>query len=212
MKKILSSEQRKKQVLSAARTLFAKKGYDAATLDEIASKVGVSRPRILQLFGSKQNIYESIAKEAYREHPMDDDLAGHMRRNDDVAVFEAFAFHILSHTERREEREILKILLHARLKEDHFHRIHFHEKDLLMIGRLEEYVTKRVDDGAFKDMNPLVVIYAYQAMISNLAIYKNVMKKMDFVTSRELCRDCANIFVEGLCHQTDGRGSPAAET
>jgi len=141
MKKTLSSEQRKRQILSAARTLFAKKNYDATTLDDIASKVGVSRPRILQLFGSKKNIYESIAKEAYRGHPMDKDLVEDMRRNDDVAVFEAFAFHILSHIERLEEREILKILLYARLKEDHFHRIHFYEKDLLMIGRLEKYGT-----------------------------------------------------------------------
>jgi len=61
-------------------------------------------------------------------------------------------------------------------------------------------------------MDPRVVIYAFQAMISNLAIYKNVMKKMDFVTTKELCYNCANIFVKGLCRKTDGQDSPAAQT
>jgi hypothetical protein len=47
-------------------------------------------------------------------------------------------------------------------------------------------------------MDPRVIIYAYQAMISNLAIYKNVMKQMNFVTIADLSRDCARIFLEGI--------------
>ena len=194
----MSSEDRKAQVLSVARTLFAKKGYAEATLDDIARKAGISRPRIIQLFGSKQGVYEMIAETAYSSHPMDKDLATPIQRKDDLAVFEAFAFHVLHHTQRQEERENLKILMHARLKEDHFHRIHFHKKDTLMISRLEEYVKRRTEEGVFIDINPQTVIYAYQAMVSNLAIYKNVMKKMYFVSIEELSRDCARIFLKGL--------------
>ena len=47
-------------------------------------------------------------------------------------------------------------------------------------------------------MNPQTIIFAYQAMISNLGIYKNVMKKMDFVTIGQLSSDCARIFMEGI--------------
>jgi AcrR family transcriptional regulator len=198
MQQKLSSEDRKAQILSAARTLFAKKGYAEATLDDIAEKVGVSRPRIIQLFGSKQNIYETIAEAAYKGHPMDKDLAEPIQRKDDFAVFEAFARHILGHTVNREDREIFKILMYARLKEDRFHRVHFHKKDTLMISRLSEYIGQRITEGAFKDLDPRTVIFCYQAMISNLAIYKNVMKQMEFVTVEELSHDCAKIFLEGI--------------
>lgn len=185
-------------VLSAARTLFAKKGYTETTLDEIARRAGVTRPRIIQLFGSKKALYEAIAASAYRAHPLDQDLEQSMQRRDDGAVFEAFAFHILHHTRRREEREIAKILMFARLKEDAFHRVHFHEQDTLMISRLDAYVRQRAAEGAFVDIHPLTIIFAYQAMISNLVIYKNVMRRMNHATVEDLSRDCARIFLQGI--------------
>jgi AcrR family transcriptional regulator len=42
----LAAKDRKAQILAAARSLFAKEGYAEVTLDDIARKVGVSRPRI----------------------------------------------------------------------------------------------------------------------------------------------------------------------
>jgi len=194
----LSSEDRKTQVLAAARSLFARGGFAEVTLDDIAAMVGISRPRVIQLFGSKRNIYEAIAEQAYRSHPMDRDLVGPMERKDDFGVFRAFAYHILKHTVNREDREIFKILMYARLREDSFHQKHFHEKDALMISRLADYVSGRVDDGVFRKMDPRTIIFCYQAMISNLAIYKNVMKRMEFVTVDALSDECARIFLQGV--------------
>ncbi len=203
MKQKLSSKDRKVQILSVARTLFAKKGFAETTLDDIAHKAGITRPRVIQLFGSKKGIYETIAATAYRSHPIDKDLIDPIQKKDDFKVFETFAAHILTHTQKREEREIFKILMYARLKEDRFHRVHFHKQDTLMISRLEDYVTQRIKDGEFKEIDPRTIIHAYQAMVSNLAIYKNVMKKMDFVTIEELSRDCARIFIEGIGRNSD---------
>lgn len=209
MPRRLSSADRRKQVLAVARSLFAKKGYAETTLDDIARMAGISRPRVIQLFGAKQRIYEAIAETAYRDHPIDQDLAQPIRHKDDFAVFKGFAFHILHHTRKPAEREIFKILMNARLKEDTFHRIHFHHQDTLMISRLEEYVRSRIEDGAFSDIDPRIVIFAYQAMVSNLAIYKNVMHRMTFVGIEDLSRDCALIFLQGIRadHET---GAPAA--
>ncbi len=196
--KKLSSADRRAQVLSVARTLFSKEGYAEVTLDDIAAQVGVSRPRIIQLFGSKRNIYETIAEAAYSSHPMERDLAEPMQNKDDFGVFKAFAYHILRHSVSREDREIFKILLYARLREDSFHRAHFEKKDTLMISHLAEYVEERVRDGAFRDMDSRVIIHCYQAMIANLVIYKNVMKTMEFVTPEALSEECARIFLEGV--------------
>ena len=198
MQKRLAASDRKTQILSIARALFARKGFAETTLDDIARKAGVTRPRVIQLFGSKKGIYLAVAQSAYRSHPLNKDLEAPMRRRDDRAVFEAFARHILQHTRRREDREIAKILMLARLKEDPFHRQHFHDKDVLMISRLEQYVGDRVREGAFKTIDPRTIIFAYQAMVSNLVIYKNVLRQMEFVTVDNLSRDCARIFVEGI--------------
>jgi len=197
-KEKLSSENRRSQVLDAARVLFAKKGYNETTLDDIADRVGISRTRVIQLFGSKQGVYEAIAEIAYQSHPLDQDLEVPIRERDDFAVFKAFASHILHHTSKKRDREIFKILMYARLKEDHFHRVHFHKKDTLMMSRLAEYVRQRIKEGAFRSLDYRTVIFAYQAMISNLVIYKNVLKEMDFVSLEKLSSDCARIFLEGI--------------
>lgn len=198
-RKRLPSDKRKRQILDAARHLFAKRGYDKTTLDDIARRVGISRPRVVWLFGSKQKIYYmAIAEMAYKAHPMDKDLAEPIRKKDDFAVFREFAFHILSHTRRGEDREIAKILMYARFKEDSFYRTHFHEKDNLMMSRLADYVRARVEEGAFKPMDYRTIVYAYQAMISNLVIYRNVLKQMEFVSIDELAQDCARIFLAGV--------------
>ncbi len=199
-----SSEDRKAQILTAARTLFARKGYAETTLDDIANQVGISRPRVIQLFGSKQGIYKAIAETAYQSHPMDKDLVEYIQKKDDFSVFKAFATHILYHTTKREEQEIAKILMYARLKDDQFHRVHFHKKDSLMISRLSEYVRGRIQDGAFKEIGYKTIIYAYQAMISNLAIYKNILNEMEFASIDELSRDCARIFLEGIIMPSGG--------
>lgn len=208
--KKLSSEDRKIQVLAAARSLFARGGFAEVTLDDIAAMVGISQPRVIQLFGSKRNIYEAIAETAYRSHPMDRDLTGPMERKDDFGVFKAFAYHILKHTVNREDREIFKILMYARLREDSFHQKHFHAKDALMISRLAEYVANRVDEGVFRKMDPRTIIFCYQAMISNLAIYKNVMKRMEFVTVDALSEECARIFIQGVLAGKETDGSQAS--
>lgn len=194
----LSSEDRESQILNTARSLFGKKGYNKTTLDYIANHVGISRPRVIQLFGSKRRIYEAIAEIIYQSHPMDKDLAEPIQEKNDFEVFRAFAVHILRHTVKRKDREIFKILIYARLKEDHFHRVHFHKKDILMINRLSDYVRERIQEVVFKEMDYRTIISAYQAMISNLAIYKNVLKEMEFVHIDELSRDCTRIFLEGI--------------
>lgn len=202
----LSSENRRGQILDAARMLFAKKGYNETTLDDIAERVGVSRTRVIQLFGSKQGVYEAIAEIAYQSHPLDEDLEAPIRERNDFAVFKAFASHILQYTSKRRDREIFKILMYARLKEDHFHRVHFHKKDTLMISRLSEYVQQRIKEGAFRPLDYRTIIYAYQAMISNLAIYKNVLKEMDFVSLDRLSSDCASIFLKGIVNSSEPFG------
>jgi len=203
--KRLSSEDRRAHVLEAARSLFAKQGFSATTLDEIAARIGLSRPRVIQLFGSKKDIYQNIAETAYRTHPLDKDLAEPILRGDDFGVFYTFAHHILRHTANRKDREIFKILMVARLREDNFHRVHFHKQDTLMISRLTDYISSRVKQGVFKKIDPRTIIFAYQAMISNLAVYKNVMKKMDFLSIEELSRDCACIFLEGIISERSRR-------
>lgn len=48
--------QRKAQMLDVAEVVFAERGYLAASMDEIAERVGVSKPMLYEYFGSKEGL------------------------------------------------------------------------------------------------------------------------------------------------------------
>ena len=48
------------RILDAAESEFARKGYDATSLSDIAEAVGIRTPSLYSHFGSKQQIYEAV--------------------------------------------------------------------------------------------------------------------------------------------------------
>lgn len=56
---------RRRQVLAVATELFIERGFIEASMDELARRVGVSKPVIYDLFGSKEALFgEVVAQEA----------------------------------------------------------------------------------------------------------------------------------------------------
>lgn len=53
----LAREERKRQILSEAHTLFAARGYATVTMDEVAAAVGVTKPLLYNYFGNKERLY-----------------------------------------------------------------------------------------------------------------------------------------------------------
>jgi AcrR family transcriptional regulator len=63
----LTAEQRRQQLFAVALELFARSGYRATTMDDIAEAAGVTKPLVYQHFSSKRALYlelvESIAQD-----------------------------------------------------------------------------------------------------------------------------------------------------
>lgn len=57
---------REQQVLAVAESLFAERGYRGASMDELASRVGVSKPVVYDLVGSKESLYLRCVERAGR--------------------------------------------------------------------------------------------------------------------------------------------------
>src|SRR5260221_2997518 len=53
----LSASARRTQLLEIARVVFAKHGYEATSVEEIAARAKVSKPIVYEHFGGKEGIY-----------------------------------------------------------------------------------------------------------------------------------------------------------
>ena len=60
-------EQREQLILEVAGQVFARAGYESASMDEIAELVGVSKPMLYAYFGSKEGLYLAYVERAGRE-------------------------------------------------------------------------------------------------------------------------------------------------
>lgn len=54
------STQKRLAVLQAARRLFLDKGYDGASMDDVATEAGVSKPTVYRYFADKEQLFTEI--------------------------------------------------------------------------------------------------------------------------------------------------------
>jgi AcrR family transcriptional regulator len=56
----MTGKQRREQLLDIGRSLFAQRGFDATSVEEIAQKAGVSKPVVYEHFGGKEGLYAVV--------------------------------------------------------------------------------------------------------------------------------------------------------
>jgi AcrR family transcriptional regulator len=56
----MTGEERRQQLLDVARSLFAEKGFDGASVEEIAHRANVSKPVVYEHFGGKEGVYAVV--------------------------------------------------------------------------------------------------------------------------------------------------------
>ncbi|WP_138443355.1 TetR/AcrR family transcriptional regulator [Sinomonas susongensis] len=59
----MTGPARRRQLVDVGRGLFAAKGRDGATIEEVATKAGVTKPVIYEHFGSKEGLYRVVVEE-----------------------------------------------------------------------------------------------------------------------------------------------------
>jgi AcrR family transcriptional regulator len=56
----MTGKERREQLLDIGRSLFAQRGFDATSVEEIALNAGVSKPVVYEHFGGKEGLYAVV--------------------------------------------------------------------------------------------------------------------------------------------------------
>lgn len=56
----MTGKARRQQLLDIGRTLFAERGYEVTSIEEIAARAGVSKPVVYEHFGGKEGLYAVV--------------------------------------------------------------------------------------------------------------------------------------------------------
>ncbi|MFL6105985.1 MAG: TetR/AcrR family transcriptional regulator [Marmoricola sp.] len=97
----MTAAERREQLIEIARTVFSEKGFDGASVEEIASRAGVSKPVVYEHFGGKEGVYAVVVDREVRQ------LLGMMREalsaGSPRLLLEQAAFALLDYIEQSSE-------------------------------------------------------------------------------------------------------------
>jgi len=93
----MTGMERREQLLDIGRRLFAKRGLDGTSIEEIAAQAGVSKPVVYEHFGGKEGLYAVVVdREVDRFLSMATEL---LQGEDTMEKFEAAAVSLLRYIE-----------------------------------------------------------------------------------------------------------------
>ena len=110
----LTAEERRDEIVAAARSEFARTGYAATPTEAIARRVGVSQPYLFQLFGTKRELFIAAVRDCFeRTQRRFEDVARQARAegHDTEAILarmgDAYIEMVIA------DRNLLRLQLHA---------------------------------------------------------------------------------------------------
>jgi AcrR family transcriptional regulator len=93
----MTGKERREQLLNVGRRLFAERGLDGTSIEEIAAQAGVSKPVVYEHFGGKEGLYAVVVD---REVERFLEMATRLLRGDDTREkFEVAAVSLLRYIE-----------------------------------------------------------------------------------------------------------------
>src|SRR4051812_19405655 len=63
----MTGQQRREQLIEIGRALFAERGFDGASIEEIAQRAHITKPVVYENFGGKEGLYAVVVDREVRE-------------------------------------------------------------------------------------------------------------------------------------------------
>lgn len=189
-------EQRRARILEAAATVFARKGYQRATMKEVAAEAGIAPGTIYLYFKNKRDLLLGIADQLIAR-PMDRQLAhvANLSAEDYVAAIirERIGF-------ARQNQPLLQALV-TEIWTDQELRVRFFSQvigPLLSTGA--RYLQERVAEGELRPCRVEVVVPAVAGSIVILAAMRALVPGtvLPEVSDDELVDELTRLYLYGL--------------
>ncbi len=97
----MTAAERREQLIEIARTVFAEKGFDGASVEEIAARAQVSKPVVYEHFGGKEGLYAVVVDREVRQ--LLGMMRGALKDGSPRVLLEQAAFALLDYIEESSE-------------------------------------------------------------------------------------------------------------
>ena len=196
-------ERRRQQIMVAAKRVFSEKGFNKATMEDIAQEAELSPGTLYLYFKNKEELYASLSLRILQylllrvEHVIEEKEAGTEDKNKLLmdAMYDVYEFDplIIINMFHLQSSETLKNLSPELLSE-------IKTLSRKSLGSIAKIFKDGVDDGLFIDHHPVALADTFWALFSGVVLWltskKLIDKEKDYL--KETLTLAFEIFYRGI--------------
>ena len=198
----MAGEERRLQIVRVAVRLFSQRGFRGTTTKEIAQAAGVSEAMVFRHFATKEELYAAILDHKACAGGFEDPCAlvsDAVQRKDDRAVFETLATAALQHHEN--DREFHRLVLYSALEGHELAQMFWERTVLQFYEFLGGYIRERQREGAFREVEPRIVVRAFIGMLIHHSLNNNLWdpeRRLLNISNERAASEFTEILLKGL--------------
>ena len=182
----------KRKIFETSMKLFAEKGYEATSIEEITATVGVAKGTLYYHFSSKEEIFNFLVEEGIKllQNSIDIKTAKHSNYIDKIKAIVLIQIKIVSKYE-----DIITILLsqfwgnEVRNKKCQSHVYEY-------ISKIERIVQEGIEKGEIKQGDPRAIASEIYGLICSTLIFKK--RENSEIDIMKLYQEYENTVINGL--------------
>ncbi len=196
-------ERRRQQIIVAAKRVFSEKGFNKATMEDIAKEAELSPGTLYLYFKNKEELYASLSLRILQylmirlEHVNAEKNAGAERKLDNLmaAMYDVYDFDplIIINMFQLQSSETLKNLSDELLTE-------IQDLSRNSIGAMADIFREGIDQGVFVDKHPVAMADIFWSLFSGVVLWeaskKVINKEKDFL--KPTLATAFEVFAQGI--------------
>jgi AcrR family transcriptional regulator len=193
-----SGHQRQASLISTAASLFAANGFRGTTTKQIALAAGVSEALLFKHFPTKRALYTAILSEKADYSGLQDAVEEAAAKREDRQLFMLLA----SYRIRKGADPILfRLLLFSALEGHEMSDMFFRQQYRVFHDLLAGYIQQRIDDGAYRPLDPLLAARAFFGIIVHHRLLHDILGLPMHLTHEVTVEEYVSLFLNGLIRQ-----------
>lgn len=190
-----SAQERQASIIAAAASLFAEKGFNGTTTREIAKTAGISEALLFKYFPTKRVLYAAILAEKVQLSQLMASVEEAAEKRDDTRVFTIIAkFRI----HRGADPSLLRLLLFSALEGHELSDMFFRNRHRVFYEYLAGYIGRRMREGAFRKVDPLLAAQAFIGMIVYHRLLHEIFRVPAHCSPEDAVAGYVGVFLDGL--------------
>lgn len=191
----ISRPERQASIIAAAACLFAEKGFNGTTTREIAKTAGISEALLFKYFPTKQALYAAILAEKAPVSQLLEVVEEAAKKRDDIRVFTLVANYRIH---RGTDPTLLRLLLFSALEGHELSDMFFQNQHRMFYDYLSGYIARRIREGAFRRVDPMVVARAFMGMIAHHRLLHEIFRVPMHCSPEDSVATYVQLFLEGI--------------